>query len=67
MRRLLLFLFSIGLLGAGVYVLSICLRHPTIYGMLRIGFGAMFLIALGGFLLWDDFAKHHIGLPRRNP
>jgi len=57
MRKGLLLLFATGLLAAGAYVLSLCLAHPSIYNILRTGFGAAFLLAMGGFLLWDDFIR----------
>ncbi len=57
MRKILLFLFATGLLAAGAYVLSLCLAHPSIYNILRTGFGAAFLLAMGGYLLWDDFIR----------
>jgi hypothetical protein len=57
-RKILLLLFSIGLIGAGAYVLALCLAHPNFYTLLRGAFGAIFLIAMGVFLLWDDFLRY---------
>jgi hypothetical protein len=54
-RHVLILLFATALIGAGAFVLSACLAHPSVYGLLRGGFGAVFMIGLGGFLIWDDF------------
>ena len=57
-RRILLLLFSLGLIGAGADIFALCLVHPNYYTLLRGAFGAIFLVALGVFLLWDDFLRH---------
>ena len=54
-RHGVILLFAIALLAVGAIVLLACLKHPTVYGVLRGGFGAAFLMALGGYLIWDDF------------
>jgi hypothetical protein len=61
MRRILLFVFSIGVLSGGAYVLSLCFIHPTIYGIARGVLGAGFLMFVGGYLLWEDFIKPLLG------
>jgi len=57
MRRILLFAFSLCLILSGTYVFALCLKNPTIYGMLRGGIPALFWASLGGFLIWDDFIR----------
>jgi hypothetical protein len=56
-RRILLFAFSLCLMASGSYFFLLCLKHPTIYGMLRGGIPALFWVCLGGFLIWDDFIR----------
>ncbi len=55
MRQVFILMFGLGLLAVGGVVLLACMRHPTVYGLLRGAFGALFLMALGGYLIWDDF------------
>jgi hypothetical protein len=47
--------FALALLAGGGVILQACLAHPTVYGLVRGGFGAVFLMGLGGYLVWDDF------------
>jgi hypothetical protein len=47
--------FALALLAGGAVILRACLAHPTVYGLVRVGFGAVFLMGLGGYLIWDDF------------
>ncbi len=47
--------FALALLAGGAVILRACLAHPTVYGLVRGGFGAVFLMGLGGYLIWDDF------------
>lgn len=56
-RRILLFLFAGALIVAGLYVFSLAISHPTFYGVVRLGGGALIMAGLGGFLIWDDFVK----------
>ena len=60
-RHVLIILFAGGLLTAGGIVVLACLRHPSIYGLLRAGFGGVFLMGLGAFLIWDDFVAPRLG------
>ncbi len=60
-RRLLLLIFALALMAIGGFIFSLCLKHPTVIGMLRFGFGAAFFIGLGGFLIWDDFIAPRSG------
>ena len=59
-RHVFVFLFGAGLLAAGGLVVLACLRHPTVYGILRGGAGAVFLMGLGAYLLWEDFVAPHV-------
>jgi hypothetical protein len=62
-RRILLFVVSAAMVGAGVYfvlmpfrcVLGLADGECWVIGKLVIGGGAM--IILGGYLLWDDFVS----------
>ena len=60
LRRTALFLFACAALGGGGYLLFLSLQHPNIYSLLRGAGTGGILIALGGYLLWDDFVR-----PRR--
>jgi arginine exporter protein ArgO len=65
-RKAILFLFSIALICAGAYVFSLFLRHPSLATLFRVGFGAVFLMALGAYLLWDDFLQPMIRQRSKN-
>jgi hypothetical protein len=62
-RRILLFVVSAAMLGAGVYLVWMPFRcmlgfadgECWVIGKLVIGGGAM--IVFGGYLLWDDFVS----------
>jgi hypothetical protein len=55
LRHGFILVFALALLAAGGVILRACLTHPTLYGLVRGGFGAVFLLGLGGYLVWDDF------------
>ena len=57
MRKALLLLFAVALMTAGAYLLFRSLSHPTVYSILRGDGIAVTLIALGEYLLWDDFLR----------
>jgi hypothetical protein len=59
LRKTVLLVFAASLLGAGAYLFYRLCLHPSA-GVLRFGFGAIFLIAFGGFLIWDDFIMPHV-------
>jgi hypothetical protein len=54
-RQVFVLAFGVGLMAVGGVILRACLGHPTIYGVLRGGFMAVFFVGLGGYLVWDDF------------
>ncbi len=60
-RHALILVFALALLVGGAVILRVCLAHPTVYGLLRGGCGALFLIGLGGYLIWDDFVAPKLG------
>ena len=66
MRRAILFVFSSALLGGGTYLLWLQLRcmlgwaDGTCYVMGRALLAGAFLIALGGYLLWDDITPRRL-------
>jgi hypothetical protein len=60
-RHGLILLFALALLVGGAVILRACLMHPTVYGLLRGGCGAIFLMGLGGYLIWDDFIAPKLG------
>jgi hypothetical protein len=57
LRKGALFLFACAALGAGFYLVFLSLEHPNIYSLLRGAGTGGILIALGGYLLWDDFVR----------
>ena len=56
-RRILLFAVATGLIFGGSYLIFLSLEHPNIYVILRFGLGALFLVGLGSYVVWDDFIK----------
>jgi len=64
-RKIILVLFSTGLIGCGVYILVASLAHPNFYGILRGAGPAIILMALGGYMLWDDFVTPYFRKPRQ--
>ena len=62
MRRIILFLFAIALLGCGLSIAWMeVIVAPTIYwsGL----FVSLTLASLGAYLLWDDFVKPLLSNP----
>jgi hypothetical protein len=59
MRKAFLALFAITLMAGGVYVLGRSLDHPNFYSIVRGAGMAVIFIAMGGYLVWDDFLKQH--------
>jgi hypothetical protein len=57
LRKGALFIFACAAIGAGGYLLCLSLVKPSWYSLLRGGAVGAILIALGGYLLWDDFIR----------
>jgi threonine/homoserine/homoserine lactone efflux protein len=55
-RKALLLLVALALIAGGAYLFAQTLSHPNFYTILRTAGMAIF-IALGAYLLWDDFVK----------
>ena len=61
MRKTLLLVFSVALIAAGAYLLARSMVHPNVYSVVRgVGIAVTF-IALGSYLVWDDFLKRRRG------
>lgn len=60
MRKALLVVLAVALLVAGGYLLFMALSHPNVYSILRGGGVAVIFVALGGYLLWDEFGKDFV-------
>lgn len=65
MRKALLVLVALALIAGGVYLLAAAISHPNFYTILRTAGMAVIFIALGAYLLWDDFAKPRSRRTRR--
>ena len=65
MRRIILLLFAIALVGGGLAIVwSELVVAPTVYWSgLAVG---MTLAALGAYLLWDDFIQKLLAGPSRS-
>ncbi|HEV8016581.1 MAG TPA: hypothetical protein VGP48_13670 [Stellaceae bacterium] len=64
MRKALLLIVAVGLIAGGTYLLAQSLAHPNVYSVLRGAGVAVIFVALGAYLLWDDFVKDRFRRPK---
>jgi hypothetical protein len=63
-RKILLFVISIGMVVAGLLMIVFELSHPVPRGMMLLVAGGAMLAFLGLYLLWEDFIASLFGLAR---
>lgn len=65
MRKALLFIVAVAFIAGGIYLLTRTFSHPNFYTIFRTAGIAVIFIALGGYLLWDDFLRDRLRSRRR--